>query len=313
MYIVTGGAGFIGSNLVRRLLELGYRVLVVDDRSDRARIERNLAGCDVGGCLDKDVFLDAIRLGQSFGRVDGVFHQGACADTTCTDRWLLWRDNFQYSVTLLDWAQRESIPLVYASSAAVYGASTHFTESPENERPLNGYAWSKLLFDRHVRRTPWNARSTVVGLRYFNVYGPAEAHKGRMASMVWQLWRQLVQTDEARLFEGSGGFADGEQRRDFVHVSDVVAVNLHFMLAPPQRAIVNVGTGRSRSFNDVARALISHRGRGTIRYIPMPDPIRNAYQSFTEADLAGLRQAGCTHEFLDLETGLARSVAAWSA
>ncbi len=311
MYIVTGGAGFIGSNLVRDLVSDGERVMVVDDLTGRAGVQANLAGCAVSDCLNMRDFISAVCAGRSFGEVAGVFHQGACADTTCMDCRHLWRDNYKYSVQLLLWAAARRIPFVYASSAAVYGASQAYREQPENENPLNPYACSKLLFDRYVRRHCGHVGSTVVGLRYFNVYGPTEAHKGPMASTAYQLWRQLCDGGVAKLFMGTDGYGDGEQRRDFVHVSDVVKVNRYFMAGPPRCGIFNVGTGNSRSFNDLARAIISEHGSGAIEYVPFPEHLHGRYQSFTQADIAGLRQAGYGEEFLPLEDGVANAVLMW--
>ncbi|MBN2582795.1 MAG: ADP-glyceromanno-heptose 6-epimerase [Planctomycetes bacterium] len=312
MYIVTGGAGFIGSNLVRGLVARGHRVLVVDDMANRDKVATNLGGVPVVDCLDKEFFREAVAAGRTFGSVEGLFHQGACADTLCTDRWRLWWDNYEYSTLMLRWALVQRIPLVYASSAAVYGAATSFTEEPDNERPLNFYGWSKLLFDRYVRLHARGPGSTVVGLRYFNVYGPGEAHKGRMASTAYQVYRQVRRSGVARLFEGTGGFARGQQQRDFVHVSDVVAVNLHFMQSAPRRGIYNVGTGAARTFNDLARAVTREVGTGSIVYVPVPKPLRDTYQSFTEADLTELRRAGYDGDFASLEVGVADAVARWN-
>jgi ADP-L-glycero-D-manno-heptose 6-epimerase len=213
-------------------------------------------------------------------------------------------NNFTYSKELLHWALDRRVPLVYASSASVYGSSRHCAETPDHEGALNVYAYSKLLFDNYVRRLIPQISSTVVGLRYFNVYGPREAHKGRMASMVWQLYRQLKTTGVARLFEGTDGFAAGEQRRDFVYVGDAVAVNLYFATAAPKQGTFNVGTGTSRSFNDIARILIGLLGRGEIQYIPFPDSLRGKYQSFTESDITRLRAAGYDRAATSLEEGI---------
>lgn len=312
MIIVTGGAGFIGSNLVRHLVSAGRRVIVVDNLAEREKFETNLGGCDVTDCIDKNDFLSLLRRSRSLGRISGILHQGACADTTCRDAALVRRDNFDYSVAVSNWAVNNGVPFVYASSAAVYGSSRICVEEPQYEQPLNLYARSKLLFDRYVRRHFSGIDSTVVGLRYFNVYGPGESCKGRMASTAWQLWRQLLQMGEARLFEGSDGYAAGEQRRDFVHVSDIVKVNMHFLTGPAMCGIFNVGTGQARSFNDLARTLIRHADRGNIRYITFPEALRGSYQSFTQANLLALRgQGGYEADFLSLEDGITRSAASW--
>jgi ADP-L-glycero-D-manno-heptose 6-epimerase len=174
------------------------------------------------------------------------------------------------------------------------------------ERPINVYAWSKLVFDQFVRRRLAEARSPIVGLRYFNVYGPGEGHKGPMASVIWHFHRQLLQGEEVRLFDGSGGFAAGEQRRDFVHVDDVASLNLWFLENHGKNGIYNVGTGQSRSFNDVAKAVIAWHGRGRIRYIPFPPELEASYQHFTEADISTLRLAGYQGEFIGIEHGVPR-------
>ena len=259
-------------------------------------------------------FLEAIAARALPDRIEAIFHQGACADTTLTDGRYMMENNFRFSKQVLGLALERKIPLVYASSAAVYGGARAFAEQPENERPLNLYGLSKLAFDMHVRSrlaglgTP---DSTVAGLRYFNVYGPREAHKGKMASMLYQLYRQLKITGRARLFAGTDGFPDGEQRRDFVSVEDVVRVNLFFADGKPRCGIFNVGSGVSRSFNDVARTLIGLVGRGEIEYVPFPAALAGKYQSFTEAELTALRAAGCEHEFKALENGIADAFALW--
>jgi ADP-L-glycero-D-manno-heptose 6-epimerase len=213
--------------------------------------------------------------------------------------------NYRYSVALLDYTRANGIPLIYASSAAVYGASTAFCESDRSsEQPLNVYGYSKLLFDRYVRRTTREGAAQVAGMRYFNVYGPGESHKGKMASVVLHFARQLKETGELNLFEGSGGFAAGEQRRDFVFVDDVVNVNLWLMQHPDVSGVFNVGTGKSASFNELAHAVINRIGRGDIRYIAFPDGLRDSYQSFTEADITALRNAGYSQTFIDVAAGV---------
>ena len=303
MHIVTGGAGFIGSNLVRRLIEeTGDEVVVVDDLTDGHKF-RNLADLPIADYLDKDEFLENLDSRFSTG-VQSVFHQGACSTTTEWDGRYMMKNNYTYSRKLLHHCLAHEIPFIYASSAAVYGSSTEFSESRENELPLNVYGWSKLLFDRHVLRLADKPASQVAGFRYFNVYGPGEQHKGPMASVAWHFNRQLLSDDEILLFEGSGGFADGEQRRDFVYVDDVCAVNLWFLQHRDASGVFNVGTGQSQSFNEVANAVIDWHGRGRIRYIPFPEQLAGAYQSFTEADLSKLRSTGCDVSFRNVEAGV---------
>ncbi len=309
MIVVTGGAGFIGSNLVESLNGDGvFDVMVVDRLGDNFRNLRDLIFADF---MQPGEFIRAIERDALPAKIDAIFHQGACADTTCDDGAYMMENNFTFSKTVLHFARARKIPFVYASSAAVYGASRNFAPSRENERPLNLYALSKLAFDNHVRALDPRIESTVAGLRYFNVYGPREAHKQKMASMPYQLYRQLKQTGRAQLFTGTDGFADGDQRRDFVFVRDVVRVNRALAGGAPLSGVFNVGTGRARAFNDVANILIRQTGAGAIDYVPFPRTLAGRYQSFTEADLSGLRDAGYDAAFTSLEDGIASSVAAW--
>jgi ADP-L-glycero-D-manno-heptose 6-epimerase len=308
MIIVTGGAGFIGSNLIEALNARGDTEILVVDRSTDSR---NLANLRISEFVQPDEFRRALERDALPARIEAIFHQGACADTTCDDRAYMMDNNFTFSKEILHFALARRIPLVYASSAAVYGASTAFAPSRENERPLNLYGISKLDFDNHVREVAANSESVVAGLRYFNVYGPRESHKGKMASMVYQLYRQLRTSGRAHLFTGTDGYADGEQRRDFVFVGDVVRVNLALAEGTMPSGIFNVGTGQSRSFNDVANTIVERIGTGAIEYVPFPESLSGRYQSFTEADLSGLRDAGYSENFSSLEDGIAKSVAAW--
>jgi ADP-L-glycero-D-manno-heptose 6-epimerase len=323
-YVVTGAAGFIGSQLVRALNARGAANIVAVDDLTRADKFRNLAGCEIADYLDKREFLDRLGEGEFEGALDAVLHQGACSDTMATDGRYVMENNYRYSVTLLDYCLGEEVPFLYASSAAVYGGSRVFRESPEHEAPLNVYGYSKQLFDQVVRRRLPEAASQVAGFRYFNVYGPNEAHKGRMASVAWHCYNQYRTDGKVRLFQGSGGYADGEQRRDFVSVEDVVGVNLHFLAHPERSGIFNVGTGRAQSFNEVAESVINSVRRaagqpalpaaelarqGAIEYIPFPGELRGKYQSFTQADLAALRGAGYAAPFLAVAEGVERYVA----
>jgi len=298
MIIVTGGAGFIGSNLIAGLNRLGHDdILVVDNLSNAAK-HLNLNRVTFSDYLDKEDLFDAL---DSLEEVEAIFHQGACSSTTETDGRYMMRNNYRYSRRLLDFALQRRVPFLYASSASVYGSGGDgFAERPECEYPLNVYAFSKFSFDNHVRRVLPTAQSQVLGLRYFNVYGPQENHKGTMASVAFHLFGQLCDGDEMKLFEGSDGF-----RRDFVHVDDAVAVNLHF-LRTGASGIFNCGTGEARSFEDVGRTLQSLAGRGELRSIPFPDHLVGRYQAYTHADLTELRAAGYERPMTSLEDGLQR-------
>lgn len=313
MIVVTGGAGFIGSNVVRALNDAGSGdVVVVDDLQQEGKFSL-LVPLRIADYRDREEFLAELECAGLDPAVEAVIHLGACTDTTEHDGRYVMANNYAYSRALFHRATERGVPLVYASSAAVYGVHEGSAVDPANEAPLNVYGYSKLLFDRYVRRHLGGVGSTVVGLRFFNVYGAGEQFKGPMASMPYQLHHQLRDTGVARLFEGTDGYEHGGQRRDFVHVDDVAAVTRFFTEGPPRQTIVNVGTGQSRSFNAVARTLIGLLGRGEIEYIPFPASLRGRYQSFTEADLGGLRGAGYEDPFLSLEEGLRRSVDAWSA
>lgn len=304
MIIVTGGAGFIGSNLVKALNDKGIvDILVVDDLTDGVKF-RNLVDCQVIDYLDKDDFLARVKQKKKFAEeIQAIFHQGACSSTTEWDGRYMMENNYAYSKELLHYCLSLKIPFIYASSAAVYGTGKNFMEAKENEAPVNIYGYSKYLFDEYVRRFVTDPKSQVVGLRYFNVYGPREQHKGSMASVAWHLNQQIQASGKVRLFTGSGGYADGDQRRDFIHIDDVINVNL-WMLEGGHCGIVNVGTGASRSFNDVANAIISWHDKGEIEYIEFPEHLQGSYQSYTEADINSLRQMGYKNDFLSVEDGV---------
>ena len=325
MYIVvTGAAGFIGSNIVRGLNEKGETDIIAVDDLSRADKFRNIVDCEIADYLDKRDFIERVASGRFDAKVSAVLHQGACSDTMETDGRYMMENNYRYSRSLLDWCQARRVPLIYASSASVYGAGSVFTEARENERPLNVYGYSKFLFDQVARRRLAKATSQVAGFRYFNVYGPRESHKGRMASVAFHFFNQYRAEGRVRLFEGSAGYGPGEQVRDFVSVEDVVAVNLHFLANPTLSGVYNVGTGRGETFNAVARATVNaiRRGRGekalsldelkaagAIEYIPFPPQLAGKYQSYTQADVSALRKAGYAAPFLTVEEGVGRYVA----
>jgi ADP-L-glycero-D-manno-heptose 6-epimerase len=309
MWIVTGGAGFIGSNIVQALNGKGHSDILIVDRPKKDF--GNLRDLRFADLLQPEEFLEVLHRKALPSSIEAILHQGACADTTCTDERFMMDNNVSFSKAVLHFAIERLIPMIYASSAATYGANLHFRESPENEAPLNLYGRSKLIFDNYVRTLLPSIASTVAGLRYFNVYGPRETYKGRMASMIYQLYGQLRRDGRARLFEGSGGFAAGEQHRDFVSVSDVINVNLFFAGGPVRKGIFNVGTGKARTFNEVVKQLTRSLGKGAVEYIPFPDGLREKYQSHTQADITALRAAGYTDEFLSLEDGIARAAQEW--
>jgi ADP-L-glycero-D-manno-heptose 6-epimerase len=319
--VVTGAAGFVGSNLVKALNARGERaILAVDNLADGSKFA-NLVDCEIADYLDQDEFLVRLDEGDFDDDIAAILHQGACADTTLSDGRYMLRNNYRYSVTLLEHCQSNDIQFLYASSAAVYGAGPVFREAREHEAPLNVYGYSKFLFDQWVRRRLADSGSQIAGFRYFNVYGPNEWHKGRMASVAWHFFNQYSAERRVRPFVGSGGYADGEQRRDFISVEDAVKVNLHFLDHPEISGIFNVGTGRAQSFNDVALATINAcrgaqsepplgldeaRGQGLIEYAPFPDALKGKYQNFTQADVGALRRSGYTAPFLAVEEGVAR-------
>lgn len=322
MIVVTGGAGFIGANIVKALNARGETDVLVVDNLERGDKFRNLTDCEIADYRDKRDFLTELMAGQYDGRIRAIFHEGACSDTMNHDGLYMMRNNYDYTKTLFAFCQQQSAQFLYASSASVYGAGRVFEERRELEAPLNVYGYSKFLFDQYIRRTP--TRGQVVGFRYFNVYGPREQHKGRMASVAFHFFNQYRETGQVRLFEGCDGYANGEQRRDFVSIEDVVKINLHFFDHPEQSGIFNVGTGRAQSFNDVATATVNalraHEGRpplstaalqkeGVISYVPFPAALAGKYQSFTQADISGLRGAGYTAPLYTVEEGVSRYVA----
>lgn len=319
MIIVTGGAGFIGANTIHELNRRGIDdILVVDNLKSSPNAAHpkfmNLWNARFIDFMDKREFRQALNDGQfDRARIRAILHNGACSNTLEDDGKYMMDNNFTYSKDVLEFAVRRNIPLVYASSAAVYGLSEQFTERLENEKPLNVYGFSKLAFDHYVRANLARFDSTVVGLRYFNAYGQFEEHKGRMASVMHHFTRQLKETGKIRMFVGSGGYGNGEQRRDFVYVRDLVRIALYLagIDGSPgvKRGVVNAGTGASRPFKDVADALMAVHGPGQIEFIPFPADLANRYQHFTEADTAGLRALGWTEPFTSLEDGIRQTFA----
>jgi ADP-L-glycero-D-manno-heptose 6-epimerase len=322
MIIVTGAAGFVGSNLIRGLNRQGItHILAVDDLTDGDKFV-NLVGCQIQDYLHKDAFRARV-LSNQLGPVQAILHQGACSDTTERDGHYMMDNNYRVSLELFEWAQSNKVPFIYASSAAVYGAGPTYIEAIENEKPLNVYGYSKYLFDQVVRARMGTLRAQVVGLRYFNVYGPHEQHKGRMASVAFHNMNQCVQEGHVRLFGGWDGYPDGGQSRDFISVDDVVAVNLYFLGHPDKSGVFNCGTGRAQPFNDIAQSVVNtlREAKGEkplelqalvqqdlIRYIPFPEDLKGRYQSYTQANVDALRKAGFDRPFKDVQTGVAQYV-----
>jgi ADP-L-glycero-D-manno-heptose 6-epimerase len=314
--VVTGAAGMVGSNIIAGLNARGVdRILAVDHMKNGKKV-RNLADLNILDYMDRDDFLARVQSGHDFGPIRAVFHNGACSATTEWDGQYLMRNNFEYSKVLLHWCLAKGIQYLYASSASVYGLGEHgFREERQCESPINMYAYSKFQFDQYVRSFGGNFATQVAGFRYFNVFGPRESHKGSMASTAFHFNNQIVANGVARLFVGTDGYGDGEQLRDFVFVEDCVNVNLWFLDRPGKSGIFNLGTGQARSFNDMVRAIIAwhqeRSGRGcTLEYIPFPDHLHGAYQSYTQADISALRKAGYDAEFHSLEDGV-RKYLAW--
>ena len=322
--IVTGAAGFVGSNIVKALNERGVTNIIAVDNLTRADKFKNLIDCEIADYLDKHDFIERIQAGHFDGEIEAVFHEGACSDTMETDGRYMMENNFRYSSILLDWCQDQDVQFLYASSAATYGAASVFSEDRQNEGPLNVYGYSKFLFDQIVRRRlARGASSQIVGFRYFNVYGPRETHKGRMASVAFHHYKQFMSEGRVKLFEASHGYENGGQMRDFVFVGDVAKVNLFFLDHPEKSGIFNLGSGRAQSFNDVAVAAVNGcrrfrgeaalsldemRAQGLIEYVAFPEALKGKYQAYTQADLARLRAAGYDAPMATVEEGVGQYI-----
>ena len=306
MIIVTGGAGFIGSNIVKTLNQQGRTdIIIVDDLSDGTKF-RNIVDCEIADYWDKDDFLNRIHTKTDLPEnIEVIFHEGACSATTEWDGKYMMQNNYEFSKSLLHYSLDHAIAFIYASSAATYGTTKQFTESREYEGPLNVYGYSKWQFDQYVRSLNLSDTSQVVGLRYFNVYGPREQHKGSMASVAFHLHNQLLKGEKPKLFEGCDGYENGGQLRDFIYIDDVVAVNLWLFENPAINGIFNVGTGKAQAFKDVAEAVIEFHEQGQIEYIPFPEHLKGSYQSYTQADMTKLRAAGYDAPFKTVQEGVA--------
>lgn len=303
MIIVTGGAGMIGSNIVKALNDMGRKdILVVDNLKDGTKFV-NLVDLDIADYCDKEDFLASIIAGDELGEIDVIFHEGACSATTEWDGKYLMHNNYEYSKELLHYCLDREIPFFYASSAATYGDKTEFVEERQFEGPLNAYGYSKFLFDQYVRDILPEANSPVCGFKYFNVYGPREQHKGSMASVAFHLNTQINKGENPKLFDGSEHFL-----RDFIYVGDVAAVNI-WAWQNGVSGIFNLGTGKAQSFKEVADAVVKFHGKGSIETIPFPEHLKSRYQEYTQANLGKLRAAGCDYQFKDVATGVAEYMA----
>jgi ADP-L-glycero-D-manno-heptose 6-epimerase len=326
--VVTGAAGFIGSNIVRALNARGVTNIIAVDNLTKAEKFKNLVDCEIADYLDKQDFIDRLQAGHFDGDIEAILHEGACSDTMETDGRYMMENNYRYSLILLDWCQDQDVQFLYASSAATYGSSSVFKEERQYEGPLNVYGYSKFLFDQVVRqRLARDPSAQIVGFRYFNVYGPQEMHKGRMASVAFHNFNQFRTEGKVKLFEGSHGYENGGQQRDFVFVGDVAKVNLFFLDHPEKSGIFNLGSGRAQSFNDVAVATVNGclkaksgaaghtpltlaelRAQGLIEYTAFPEALKGKYQAFTQADLTRLRAAGYDAPMATVEEGVSQYV-----
>lgn len=303
MIVITGAAGLIGSNLIKKLNRLGYfNILAVDDLTDGAKF-RNLVGCQISDYLEKDDFLALIQTPYKALDIEVIFHQGACSATTEWNGRYLVKNNYEYSKSVYEFCTKNAVPLIYASSASVYGLQVECCETAESLRPLNPYGYSKLLFDNYVSQQE-NRTSQIVGLRYFNVYGPGESHKGDMASVIFHFYNQLVETGKCRLFGDYDGFLAGTQSRDFIYVEDIVDINIWMWKNPHVSGVFNCGTGASTTFNAIAQELISYLGSGEITYVDFPESLKGCYQSRTCADIKKLRSVGYIKNSKSITAGI---------
>tara|TARA_B100000287_G_C20674154_1_gene794603 strand:+ start:3985 stop:4917 length:933 start_codon:yes stop_codon:yes gene_type:complete len=298
LIIITGAAGFIGSNIAKRLNLMGRNDLLLLDNKKKYPSPNNLAKIKYQDYLHYDD-IDHIK-GEN---LECIFHQGACSDTMEYDRDFMMSVNYEYSLKMLDFAKSNQSKFIYASSASVYGTNQDSEEIERNENPLNLYAESKLLFDKYVMQQDYPA----VGLRYFNVYGPGEEHKNKMASMPYKMAKEFSKEGNITLFKGTDGYKDGEQKRDFIYVEDVVSVNIFFM-ENLNHNIFNVGTGEAKSFNEIAKIIFKYEKKDNfkdyINYIDMPDSLKTKYQNFTEANIKKLRKSGYNYDFYNLQEGI---------
>lgn len=313
--LVTGAAGFIGCNNVLELNRRGYKDVIAVDNLTKSEKFLNLAKCSISDYFDKNDFIERVRRDE-LPIPEVIFHQGACSDTMETDGRYMMENNYRYTLDLFNWAQKHRVPFIYASSAATYGASQVFVEDVAYEGPLNVYGYSKYLFDQVLRANMKSLTAPVAGMRYFNVYGPHEQHKGRMASVAFHQYFQFKKEGRVKLFEGCLGYGNGCQMRDFVFVEDVIDIAMYFMTAG-KSGIFNCGSGRAQPFNDVALTVVNSLSgtdytleeavsKGLIEYIPFPEALKGKYQAYTQADLTNLRAAGYESELHTVQQGTAK-------
>ncbi len=307
MLVVTGGAGFIGSALVWALNEQGRKDVVIVDKLGSEGKWKNLRGLNFTDIVTPEHFAERLR-SQTPPKPEAILHMGAITDTFEQDADAMYFSNTRYTRVLTQWAIENDVRFIYASSASVYGDgelgfSDADTLTPDL-LPLNPYAFSKWLFDTQSLQEGW--ASKIAGLRFFNVFGPNEYHKARMASVIWHATNQVRETGQIKLFQShKEGYRDGGQQRDFVYVKDLCRVVLWFLSHPEANGIFNLGTGQARTFNDLANAVFAALDRTPdITYIPTPETIRNSYQYHTEADLTKLRAVGCDLPFTSLENAV---------
>lgn len=305
MIIVTGGAGFIGSAFIWKLNSEGIGDILIVDRLGSTDKWKNLVNRRYADYIHKDTFLEKLDASNSYFNATAIIHMGACSSTTERDADYLIENNYRYSRILAEWSLANSIPFIYASSAATYGDGSHgFSDDAstlEILQPLNMYAYSKHMFDLWASRN--KVLNRITGLRFFNVFGPNEYHKGHMISMVYRAFQQIQESGSVKLFKSyRTEYRDGEQLRDFIYVKDCTEVMWWLFQNPQKTGILNLGTGQARTWNDLIRAVFSALGKETaIEYIEMPEHMRDRYQYFTEAPITGLREAGCTYSFHTLE------------
>lgn len=294
--IVTGGAGFIGSNLVKRLNSIGFKnIIIVDTISENKYKEKNLVNLEYENIIDKTTFINNL---DDYSNSEFCFHQGACSDTTNNDFTYMKENNLEYSIKLLDFCNQNNIDMVYASSAAVYGDSLSFSESARNENPKNIYAKSKAEFDNYIRSIEDNLNINVTGLRYFNVYGPHEHHKNNMSSVILKFFNQMKSGSSIKIFKGSETYL-----RDFIFIEDVIDINI-FFYKNRQTNIFNVGTSVPRSFREIAEIFKSIHKNLSIEEIEFPKELKGKYQKFTKADNSKINKVIPNLKYTPLEEGV---------